>query len=115
MTARVLAPDRPAAYPPAPMGQIWTLRRATLVGSIAGAVALLLWPAHAMWHERLYWPFVTTLALTALCGASILAFTVIDMLTVRRGRRVRPARAFDLALGLALFVPTATMLSELIG
>lgn len=114
MTERV-APSPPAAYPPAPMRQIWTLRRATLVGSIAGGLAMLLWPAHALWHELLYWPFVAALAIAALCGGSILGITIVDMLTVRRGRRVRPARAFDLALGLALLLPAATMLSELLG
>lgn len=114
MTERV-APSPPGAYPPAPMGQIWTLRRATLVGSITGGLAILLWPAHALWHELLYWPFVAALAVAALCGASILGFTIVDMLTVRRGRRVRPARAFDLALGLALLAPPAAMLSELLG
>lgn len=97
------------------MVQLWTLRRATLVGSIAGGLSILLWPAHAVWHDRLYWPFVAALAVAASCGASILGFMLIDILTVRRGRRVRPARAFDLALGLALLLPSATMLRELVG
>lgn len=97
------------------MGQIWTMRRATLVGMIAGIAALLLWPAHAVVQGPVRLPFIGALALAAACGASILFFSILDLATVRRGRRVRPARAFDLALGLALLVPTAAMLRELIG
>lgn len=96
------------------MGELWNLRRATLVGSLAGVAALLLWPAHAL-APSLRWPFVAALALTVLAGASILAFILFDMATVRRGRRVRPARMFDIALGLALVVPAAVMLRELLG
>jgi hypothetical protein len=96
------------------MGELWNLRRATLVGSLAGLAALLLWPAHAF-AASLRWPFVAALALTALAGASILAFILLDMATVRRSRRVRPARMFDVALGLALLAPAAVMLRELLG
>lgn len=97
------------------MAGAWTLRRATLVGSLAGLAALLLWPAHAILGTALRWPFVVALALTAVSGLSVLAFILIDMATVRRSRHARPARMFDVALGLALLVPAAAMLREMLG
>lgn len=97
------------------LARIWSRRRATLAGSLAAAAALLLWPAFLFWQAPLRLPFAASLAVAALCGASILLITTIDMLTVRRGRRMRPARAFDLAYGLLLTVPPALLLGELIG
>lgn len=96
------------------MSALWTLRRATLSGTVAGLAALLLWPAFALAQEPLRWPFVIALAVTALSGASILGFVTLDLLTVKRGRRVRPARAFDLVLGLLFTVPAALALAELV-
>jgi hypothetical protein len=95
--------------------RFWSRRRATLAGSLAAAAALLLWPAFLFWQTPLRLAFAASLAVAALCGASILVITLIDMATVRRGRRVRAARAFDLAYGLVLTVPPALLLRELIG
>ena len=96
------------------MTDLWTLRRATLVGSLAGLVALLLWPAFVFAQTPWRLPFTLALAITAFSGASILAFTLWDMATVARGRRVRPARAFDLALGALLALPSALALGDLL-
>ena len=47
------------------------------------------------------------LALTCLCGVSILWITLVDMRSRGRGGRMRPIRTFDIALGLALLLPAA--------
>lgn len=92
----------------------WTLARAIRIGLIAAAAALLLWPAHAVSPERVRPAFIAALAVTAICGASILSMSIADLLTVTRDRRILPARLFDLALGLSLTIPSALALFDLL-
>lgn len=96
------------------LADIWTLRRATGVGCVAGLAALLLWPAYAVMQETARIAFVAALALTLACGLSILAMTATDLLTVTRDRRILPARLFDLVLGALLVVPPALALAALL-
>jgi hypothetical protein len=96
------------------LSEIWTLARAIRLGLVAGLVALLLWPVHAVSPERIRPLFIAALAATAAGGVSILSMSVADLLTVRRGRRILPARLFDLALGLALTLPPVLALFSLL-
>jgi drug/metabolite transporter (DMT)-like permease len=82
--------------------KLWTIRRATGIGVVAGLLSLVLWPLYAAYQETMFWPFVAALTVTAFCGLSILAITGVDMLLHRRGESVRPIRAFDIVVGLAL-------------
>jgi len=85
------------------MSSIWTIRRASGIGATAGLVALLIWPFAYFFPEILSWPLLAAAAVAGLCGSSILLMTVADLLFHRpRGKRLRPVRAFDLALGTAL-------------
>jgi drug/metabolite transporter (DMT)-like permease len=92
----------------------WTISRATGVGVTAGVAALILWPVYAAYQERVLWAFIATLAVAAFCGISILAITAADMLLRQRGERLRPVRAFDLVIGLALAVPSLIQLQALL-
>ena len=96
--------------PPRPSG----LQRAVQIGVSAGLLSALLWPVHVIVEAPARWPFVVALAVTAVCGAWIIAATVIDLLTVARSRAVLPARLFDLALGLMLLIPSAAGLDGLL-
>ncbi|HEU4968929.1 hypothetical protein [Sphingomonas sp.] len=96
------------------VSDIWTLPRAIRLGLIAGGIALLLWPAHAVSPERVRPAFIAALAATAAGGASILCMSLADLLMVRRDRRILPARVFDLALGLALTLPPVLALIDLL-
>ena len=77
----------------------WNLARASGAGTIAGLLALIIWPFFRRFGW-LTWPFAILAAVTGLCGLSILLMTAIDMLTRRRGSRIRPLRGFDLAVGI---------------
>jgi hypothetical protein len=94
--------------------ELWTHARATRFGFLAGFAALLLWPAHAIAGPAVRPAFVAALAVTAVCGTTQLAMSLIDLLTVRRDRRVLPARIFDLALGIALTLPSGLALLTLL-
>lgn len=80
----------------------WTIQRATVCGIIFGLAALLL--AAAPWNWPIY-PYALLLAATFLCGASILWITVQDVRRRRRGERIRPIRAFDVAMGALISLP----------
>jgi len=95
------------------MSDIWTLPRAIRLGLLAAFAALLLWPVYAV-AQQVRPAFVAALALTALCGASILAMSLIDLLTVPRDRRILPARVFDVALGLGLTIPPLLALLDVL-
>lgn len=97
-------------HPPRPSG----LQRAVQIGVSAGLVAALLWPVYAIVQEPARWPFMAALAIAAVCGLWIVGVTAIDLLTVHRARAVLPARMFDLALGLAMAVPSAAGLDGLL-
>jgi hypothetical protein len=59
------------------------------------------------------WPFAGALALAAFCGLSVLLITILDMVAHKRGESLRPVRAFDIAIGTALAVPSLIQLSAL--
>jgi drug/metabolite transporter (DMT)-like permease len=93
----------------------WTIGRATGVGISAGLAAVLLWPLYAVYQDAVLAPFLLMLCLAALCGLSILWITLLDLLTHRRrGSRLRPVRAFDLAVALLLAVPSLLQLQALL-
>ena len=92
----------------------WTIGRATGVGIVAGLAALLLWPLFAAWPETLLWLFAAALAVTALCGVSILLITLRDIYRRRRGTIMQRIRIFDVVLGLLLAVPSAVQLKALL-
>ncbi len=50
--------------------------------------------------------YAALLALTAFCGASVLWITAFDMRARGTSGRMRPVRTFDIAIGLALLVPS---------
>jgi len=58
------------------------------------------------WPGLLLYAYAALLALTAFCGASVLWITLIDIRTRGRGGRMRPIRAFDVAAGLMLVLPS---------
>lgn len=95
------------------MLKAWTIRRATGIGIIAGLAALILWPVYAAYQESVLVPFLAALLVAAFCGMSILMITCADMVLHRRGESLRPVRAFDIILGLALAVPSLIQLSAL--
>ena len=84
-------------------------------GVIAGLAALALWPAYALLQDSVRPWYLAALAVTALCGATILVAALIDLATVRRDRSVLPARLFDLGLGLLLAGPSTAALVDLWG
>ncbi|QHL90331.1 hypothetical protein GVO57_05130 [Sphingomonas changnyeongensis] len=90
------------------------MRHATLAAGIGAVAALILWPAYALIQGPLYWPFVAALGLSCAGGTAILALATLDLMTVTRSRRVRPARAFDLLLGLGIAVPAGAALMSLL-
>lgn len=97
------------------IGEIWK-RRGYQTGLIAGMAALVLWPINAaVAQDQLRLLFLLTLAVAAASGLTILVIAFSDLLTVSRGRRVLPARIFDVALGLLLAGPAALGLADLIG
>ena len=81
----------------------WTIPRASGIGALAELFALLLWPFFARYGTAVDASFAGAAAVAGLCGASVLAMTGFDMLFHRRrGERIRPVRAFDIALGAGL-------------
>ena len=92
--------------PPGPLGG-WTIQRATVTGIALGLSALLLAAMLGTWPGRLLLVYAGLLALTIGCGLSILFITMQDIRTRGRGGRMRPIRAFDLAMGVVLVLPAA--------
>jgi hypothetical protein len=100
--------------PRTPLSQAWNIRRATGAGIVAAAAMLLLWIGFGYWPGTLYLPFLAASATTAFCGLSILWITALDLgRHRRRGRRMVPIRAFDVALGLLLAGPALYALRAL--
>jgi multisubunit Na+/H+ antiporter MnhB subunit len=93
----------------------WTLGRASSIGAAAGLLALLLWPFWGEHAETLVWPFAATAAVAGLCGVTILLITAFDIVTHRRGRRMRPVRGFDIVLGLGLILLSLAQLGDAAG
>ena len=92
-----------------------TLGRASSIGAAAGLLALLLWPLWGEHAETLVWPFAAAAGLAGLCGVTILLITAFDIVTHRRGRRIRPVRGFDIVLGLALLLLSLAQLADAAG
>jgi len=98
--------NRKRRLPPPPKGPLagWTVQRAAISGFGFGLAALLLM-AFALGRTML-WVYAGLLALTLVCGASIMLISLIDAHARQRGDRVRPIRMFDLAMGgLLTFLP----------
>lgn len=88
----------------APLGA-WTIQRAAVTGIAAGLCALLLSALLGAWSGPLLYLYAALLALTVACGLSVLTITMHDIRTRGRGGRMRPIRAFDIAMGLVLALP----------
>lgn len=97
------------------MLKAWTIGRASGVGTVAGLIALILWPIYAKVQAPAYWPFVGALAVTGFCGLSVLLITAGDLIRRKRGRALRPVRGFDIAFGLLLAAPSLMALESLLG
>lgn len=81
----------------------WTIGRASGIGASAGLLGLILWLLQRAYGEPFGWPLLAVAGLAGFCGISILLITAGDLLFHRRrGQRVRPLRAFDIALGALL-------------
>ena len=94
------------------MRRPWTLVGASVTAELA---ALALW-AFVGPYDALFWPFVLLSILAGLGGAWIVLATMIDLTFHRpRGRRLRPVRGFDFALGTALFVLALLQLRDVLG
>jgi len=93
--------------PPPRLRDRWTIQRAAGTGIVLGLAALLLSAAFGSWAETLLYPYAALLALTFLCGASILWITFADMRARQRGIQVRPIRTFDVVAGLIIAAPSA--------
>ena len=82
----------------------WTIGRASIAGIVLGLAALLMVAFRDPRDGGLYL-YAVLLGLTAFCGASVLWITAFDMRTRGTSGRMRPVRAFDIAIGLALLAP----------
>jgi hypothetical protein len=89
----------------------WTIQRATGVGVVSGLAAILMAGLIDTSGDLVY-PYALLLALTALCGASVLWITATDMRSRGTTGRMRAIRWFDAALGIALLLPSLYALSE---
>ena len=91
--------------------RLWTIPRASGVGIVAGLAAVLVAGIFDTSPAGLLHPYAALLALTALCGASILWITAFDMRERGTSGRMRPIRGFDAAVGLGLLLPSLYALS----
>jgi hypothetical protein len=98
-----------------PMLRWWKISRASGVGAISGALALLLlWPVYDYFPEAGRWPFAAALAVTAFCGVSILWITATDIAARGwRNDRIRVVRTFDVVLALLFVGPSLWALDSL--
>lgn len=93
----------------------WSIHQFAGVGTVAGIAALLLWPAFVAWPDTLRLPFILLLVVACVCGVAMLFGTLRDIARrPARGSRMRPIRAFDVLLGLALAVPTVVELHAIV-
>lgn len=92
--------------PPRTVSPGWTVKRATgsgVVFALAAVVLRLLYPASP---ALIRIPLLASCALAAFSGLSILWITAVDLLRHRRrGVRLRPLRAFDMAVAALLVLP----------
>jgi hypothetical protein len=92
--------------PPRRLRDRWTIQRATGAGVTLGLAALLVSVAYGSWADALLYPYAALLALTLLCGMSILLITFMDVRARERGIQVRPIRMFDVVAGLIITAPS---------
>lgn len=90
-----------------PLHRAWTIRRATQVGIVTGVAAFALAGLRPTLPESATLPYALLLAVTALCGVSILLITARDMRIRGTSHLMRPIRGVDLAVGAVLFLPAA--------
>lgn len=95
------------------LARTWTLRRATGIGISAALAALFAAILFDSWPEGLLYPYAGLLALTALCGASVLLITARDMRTRGTSQLMRPIRGFDIVTGLVLLLPAGYALADI--
>lgn len=93
--------------PPKRLRDRWTIQRATGAGFVFGLAALLVSVAFGSWADALLYPYAALLALTLLCGLSILLITFMDVRARERGAQVRPIRTFDVVAGIVIAAPSA--------
>jgi hypothetical protein len=93
----------------------WTIGRATGIGASALLLGLVLSAVPAEAGDLLFWLFAGAAAVAALCGASILLITAVDIVLRRRGTRIRPVRVFDLVFGAAMLLIALLQLDALTG
>ena len=58
----------------------WTIPRASGIGVVAGLASILLWQAYVAWQEPVRPAYLAALAVTVLCGVTILLLTAADLL-----------------------------------
>ncbi len=90
---------------PSRRAPLWTIQRATVGGIVTGLCALLLAAALDRLPDNALYAYAALLALTALCGFSVLWITVFDMRARGTSGRMRPIRVFDIAIGALLLLP----------
>lgn len=94
----------------------WTIHRATGAGVVAGLAALVLRLFYSASPGVVRVPLLLLCAVAAFCGLSILWITAVDRYRHgRRGERLVPLRAFDVALALLLAIPSLVMVRALLG
>jgi hypothetical protein len=94
----------------------WTIGRASGIGAVAGLVALIVWPFYSGAGDPVEWPFAACAAIALVCGLSILTITGLDIaFHRRRGREVRPLRAFDLILATGLIALSWVQIDSVAG
>jgi hypothetical protein len=109
--SRRKARHRQQARRPSSALQSWTIQRATVIGIVCGIAAILAVGLLGTSSDTRLYGYAALLAVTALCGASILWITVFDMRARGTSGRMRPIRSFDAAIGLALLLPSLYALS----
>ena len=92
--------------PERPVSPGWTVKRATGLGAVADFAAVVLRLFYPASPALVRLPLLVLCALAAFCGLSILWITAVDRLRHgRRGARLRPLRAFDMAMSALLLLP----------
>lgn len=91
----------------------WTISRATGIGAVCGILAIFIAGLFDPTREVLVLVYAALLAVTLLCGASILWITAFDMRARGTSGLIRPIRAFDLGIGLVLLIPSLYALSQI--
>ncbi len=85
------------------------------LGVTAELIALALW-ALLGWYDAVFWPLVLLSVFAGVAGAWIVLALMLDLTFHRpRGKRVRPLRGFDLALGSGLFLLALLQLRDALG